>query len=365
MKPFLLQLLRTPRSSEALTLYTFRTAAGPEADVLDGILVASQSRKAYPVIDGIPVMQDDAFPATFLEKYAKEIAAEKGLAGVALPVAKGSRWSFSDEWAEHFEANLDKTWGWSVDQRVQQFLLETGVDAEWCRGKVILDAGCGNGQLTEALSRLGAHVVGLDFSTSVFTAEKRRQSQNVYFLRGDLRTPPFAPETFDIIVSNGVLHHTPSTYEAFSQVAKIARTGGRFYLWLYRKPHTGLRRFLLYPAIETTRFIVARMPHLIQPFVIRAFTAVVMAFHKLLGRHSGISWQERIVDMYDLLTPLWRHYHTPTEVSYWFFENGYGAASLTHWDNPFGFGMVATKGPQAQTPGINFEREQVKRRFWT
>ena len=38
----------------------------------------------------------------------------------------------------------------------------------------------------------------------------------------------------------------------------------------------------------------------------------------------------------------------------WFHDAGYSAPVLTHWDNPYGFGLVATKERQAVTPGINY-----------
>jgi 2-polyprenyl-3-methyl-5-hydroxy-6-metoxy-1,4-benzoquinol methylase len=109
-------------------------------------------------------------------------------------------WSFSDEWREHFNHRETKTWGWTTDERLEQFFLETLTDAEACKGKVILDAGCGNGQLSEHLAALGATVVGLDYSTSVFTAEQYRQQSNVHFVRGDLGNPPFEEGAFDIII---------------------------------------------------------------------------------------------------------------------------------------------------------------------
>jgi 2-polyprenyl-3-methyl-5-hydroxy-6-metoxy-1,4-benzoquinol methylase len=139
---------------------------------------------------------------------------------------------------------------------LQQFFLETGVDADWCKGKLILDAGCGNGQLSERLSRLGANVAGLDYSESVFGAESRRHSPTVHFVQGDLQTPPFQAGTFDLIISNGVLHHTPNTYKTFVEVARLVKPEGCLYLWLYRRSRKLKTRFFVHPTVDLLRAIV-------------------------------------------------------------------------------------------------------------
>jgi SAM-dependent methyltransferase len=240
------------------------------------------------------------------------------------------------------------TWGWTVDERVQQFLLETDIEPNMCNGKLILDAGSGNGQLSEALTRLGATVVALDYSTSVFGAERRRKAPNVHFIRGDLHAPPFDPNTFDIIISNGVIHHTPNTYKTFIQVAQLAKPGGRFYLWLYPKPERFLKRYLLLPVGELLRTIATRLPR--GPQMLKGYVFALMSLHKILGRHKDYPWPERVVGAYDSLTPRWRHYHTPFDVSGWFFKNGFSSPTLTHWDTPYGFGVVATKKAHGDTP---------------
>jgi SAM-dependent methyltransferase len=315
-------------------------------------------------------MLDSNFPREFSERYADQIARDEALAGLPLRESALPEWSFSTEWEAHFRSGLFRTWGWTVEERVRQFFQETGTEADWCKGKLILDAGCGNGQLSEGLSRLGATVVAMDYSTSVFAAERARQSSTVSFVRGDLQAPPFENDTFDLVVSNGVLHHTRSTSATFREVARLVKPGGRFYLWLYRRPERFLKRLCVYPAIDLTRVMLARAPGTIQALGVRAYALGLMAAHKAMGHSYDLTWAERVIAAYDVLTPMWKHYHTPMEVSQWFFANGYSAPALTHWDNPYGFGMVATKHPEAETPGVNFGKSGMFgttgliRRYW-
>lgn len=369
MRRSFLDVLRAPKSRKPLSVHVFETrraSIDEEEDITEGLLLTDDSSNAYPIVEGVPVLLDGSFTQQFLQKHSDRISRNETLAKLNLSKQDTLDWSFSSEWDYHFDSDLVRTWGWTVDERVQQFLLETDLDRSACEGKLILDAGCGNGQLSEALTSLGAEVVALDYSTSVAVAERRRKASNVHFVRGDLQSPPFDHNTFDIVISNGVLHHTPNTYRAFAEVAKLVKPGGRFYLWLYRKPEKFLRRCVMYPTLDLVRIITSRLPRGHQMLVVKGFALALLSLHALLGKHKdgSLSWSERVVSAYDGLTPRWRHYHTPLEVSSWFFMNGYSCPTITHWDNPYGFGMVATKKPQQDTPGMNFGRRDIAKRYW-
>ncbi len=278
MRKSLLDMLRSPKDGEPLMLYAFESVKSPlngEEDVAEGILLAPKSNRAYPITNGVPVMLDSSFTQEFLHKHADKISQNEILSKLSPCTQEKTVWSFSSEWNYHFDSNLLKTWGWTIDERVQQFLLETHTELDEMNGRLILDAGCGNGQLSEALSKLGATVVAMDYSTSVFAAEKSRRSPNVHFLRGDLQAPPFDVNSFDMIISNGVLHHTPNTYQTFTKVAELVKPGGHFYLWLYRKPEKFVRRYLVYPALELTRTAVSRLPSGPQAIIVKAYAAAL------------------------------------------------------------------------------------------
>lgn len=221
----------------------------------------------------------------------------------ARPRRSRKSWSFSDEWKAHFDQALDRTWGWSLDERVQQFFLETQVDAAWCRGKRILDAGCGNGQLTEALAAFGADVTGLDYSSSVYEAERRRKRPNAHFLQGDLQQTPFRPGTFDLVISNGVIHHTPDAHRCFGELARSVKANGRLYVWLYKRPDKGLRRTLMYPALDLARAVVSRLPAPLQSLSVRTYAYGLLAMHSVRRKYKGLTYAELVVGAYDTLTP--------------------------------------------------------------
>ena len=358
MRPALHRLLRCPKTGGPLELVPFTRRAGSfdEEDVAEGILFGEHAVSVYPIEGGVPILLEGALTADFLARHAAAIAADPVLAQMRLAPGGARSWSFSEEWKHHFEKGVSRTWEWTVEERVSQFLLETQTDPDTVRGCLILDAGCGNGQLTEALTRLGATVVGLDMSSSILGAESARRSSDVHFVGGDLLAPPFPADSFDIAVSNGVLHHSPSTERAFHRVARLVKPGGLFYVWLYREPQALFERRVSMPLRESVRAVVSRLPSGVQRRFIESYSRARGFASRIVGKPQHISLAERTVLAYDALTPRWRFVHDPLEVAAWYFAAGFSAPVLTHWDNPHGFGMVARKVPLADTPGVRFGR---------
>src|SRR5450432_1927646 len=72
-------------------------------------------------------------------------------------LGKKFKWSFADEWKEHARTNQQKTWDRTAAQRIEQFYIETKTSPEEIINSIVLDAGCGNGQLTKAIADAGAN----------------------------------------------------------------------------------------------------------------------------------------------------------------------------------------------------------------
>jgi ubiquinone/menaquinone biosynthesis C-methylase UbiE len=106
------------------------------------------------------------------------------------------------------------------------------------KGKRCLDAGCGGGRGSILMAESGAsEVVGLDLSqTNVETCRMRAQQRgldNCTFEQGSLLEVPYADESFDVVWSNGVLHHTGDTDGTLKEIARVLKPGGWMWLYLY------------------------------------------------------------------------------------------------------------------------------------
>jgi ubiquinone/menaquinone biosynthesis C-methylase UbiE len=107
------------------------------------------------------------------------------------------------------------------------------------KGKRVLDLGCGPGLNTYYLHKSGAIATGADISEeSVKIANERFaaigiKDKCIIANAEDLKD--FKDNSFDIVISLGVLHHTPNMKKAAKEVYRILKPGGKIGMMLYRK----------------------------------------------------------------------------------------------------------------------------------
>ena len=96
--------------------------------------------------------------------------------------------------------------------------------------EVALDAGCGTGSLTFALAGFVAEVVGADTNAEYLEAGRTAAPENVRFVEGDVMALPFGYAEFDLVCCHRVLHHVRRPELAVSELARVARPGGRVFI---------------------------------------------------------------------------------------------------------------------------------------
>ena len=103
----------------------------------------------------------------------------------------------------------------------------------------ILEAGCGTGQLSIALSRYARQIYGIDLSKGSLIEAKQFINSNdiksVHLFRMNIFKLFFKENTFDVIISNGVLHHTYNPKLAFSKLVRVLKPGGIIVIGLYHR----------------------------------------------------------------------------------------------------------------------------------
>jgi SAM-dependent methyltransferase len=108
---------------------------------------------------------------------------------------------------------------------------------EQVAGKTLLDLGCGPGWLSVMYARGGAKVTAIDITNQALILTKA--ALDVNGLSANLRQAsaeslPLSDQSFDVVVSSGVLHHTPDPSRAFSEAHRVARRGALGLVTLYR-----------------------------------------------------------------------------------------------------------------------------------
>ncbi len=106
------------------------------------------------------------------------------------------------------------------------------------RGLKVLEIGCGLGTDGAQFAKAGADYTGVDLTeAAVELARKRFELSNLpgKFQTADAENLEFDDNSFDLVYSHGVLHHTPDTARAVKEIHRVLRPGGRAVVMLYHR----------------------------------------------------------------------------------------------------------------------------------
>jgi arsenite methyltransferase len=104
-------------------------------------------------------------------------------------------------------------------------------------GEFVLDLGSGAGtDSLVAAQMVGSEgrVTGIDMTSEMLAkaraAAAEMDASNVQFLEGEVERLPFEDESFDVVISNGVIDLIPDKDAVFSEIHRVLRPGGRIQL---------------------------------------------------------------------------------------------------------------------------------------
>jgi SAM-dependent methyltransferase len=265
--------------------------------------VCSSCARRYPIVGGIPRLVD-SLPAD-AEQVQRVFDFEHR--------------RFKDSWYTRFEPRL-----------VEQFLEDCQLPREYFHGKRVLDAGCGSGRWTYALAELGADVVAIDFTAGGLESAREALGDrpNVAFCQADLLNLPLRPESFDFVVSWGVLHHTSNTRDAFSNLPPLLKAGGMLYVMVYERASplqlffTNWLRALMRRLPDERRYAACRFLVIENPIVYRVLAPFLMV-SRYDPANAELDRRTLQFGLFDAYSPRHNHVHTPDEVVGWFRECGF------------------------------------------
>ena len=127
----------------------------------------------------------------------------------------------------------------SLAEKARQGIFARLLDEQVPPGARVLEVGCGTGQLSNFLSITNRTVFGADLCLNSLRLgrdfARRHSLKRVQFLQMNLFRPAFVDKSFDLVVSNGVLHHTSDPFLAYKTIAQLVKPGGFLLVGLYHR----------------------------------------------------------------------------------------------------------------------------------
>lgn len=208
--------------------------------VIEGVLWTVDCDEWYPIIAGVPCFLSGALQPDLgeFEERHRLPTRERGIE-VATEVTRTVA-TFTDKWRRFRSYGLepehrDFLFGWLCKK-----LGLDGLDdlrAFYRKRRQILEVGPGSGFNARFMAEnCPGEIYALDISQAALTCYENTQSlANCTVVQADLMDAPFEDSTFDLIVADGVLHHTPDTRDAVSALYRKLLPDGEFFFYVYKR----------------------------------------------------------------------------------------------------------------------------------
>lgn len=206
MKRQILNILCCPKCKQALTLMEKEVV---KDEVIDGVLDCSSCQSSFKIMNGVPRMIVD-------------LGGRRELA---------ESWGFQWDKTTEKKFEIDTLYGKTKEEELNDFFHFLDITPDDLKGKLILDAGCGNGRLTKALGKYGAEVFGIEIASSIEKLyEYCRPYKNVNIVQADILNLPFKKATFDYVWGKLVICYVQETEYAFKNLSKLVKSYGKLFI---------------------------------------------------------------------------------------------------------------------------------------
>ncbi len=120
----------------------------------------------------------------------------------------------------------------------KEWHIQAAANFAGTRGLKVLEIGCGMGTDGAQFAKAGADYTGIDLTAAAIELARKRfalSDLNGEFRVSDAENLDFDSESFDLVYSHGVLHHTPDIEAAVREIHRVLKPGGRAIVMLYHR----------------------------------------------------------------------------------------------------------------------------------
>lgn len=188
----------------------------------------------------------------------------------------------------------------------------------------IIDVGCGPGRATLFLYKRHFNVTSFDLSMGSIKLSRNRAPHTQYICGTNLALP-IKSESFDIVVSDGVIHHTPDARKSFHENASLLKKNGYMFCAVYQR-HRYYYYFYTYLG-RPIRWLEKRDWG---KSLIYSTLLPIYHFVHLIKSKGKRTWYGSKNFFYDYIITPQATFHTKKEIETWGREEG---LTLLEYDN--------------------------------
>jgi SAM-dependent methyltransferase len=130
-------------------------------------------------------------------------------------------------------------WAGTTNRAAENYLEQVALPTTLHPEADVLDLGCGPGTNLARLRRLNlpyARYVGIDLSSAMLAARESTGMPAGDFIASDAHSLPFAPGSFDIILSTWMFSHLPEPTSVMDEARRLLRPGGWLIVTCFARP---------------------------------------------------------------------------------------------------------------------------------
>lgn len=186
-------------------------------------------------------MEDDLAPAHAAVSAGRARAGQEIATGDRYKDEVQKQWDNDPAGSHYVKAAQPHTLEWFKEVEAYRYgtygpwMFETMEFAQHA-GEQLLEIGGGIGTDHAQFAANGAITTDVDLSAGHLALAQEnfeRRGLKGRFIHQDAETLPFDDNTFDVVYSNGVIHHTPNTKQVVGEIYRVLKPGGKAIIMVY------------------------------------------------------------------------------------------------------------------------------------
>ncbi len=220
---------------------------------------------------------------------------------------------------------------WEIFQDEELFLFKDWIyphELNDFKDKNVLEAGCGGGQHTSFIAPYAKAVTAVDLNTIDLAQKRNGDFKNIRFIEADIATMDLK-ETFDIVFSIGVVHHTDNPGKTVLNLKRHVKKGGRLILWVYSKEGNFLARHCVEPV---RKIFLKRLSRTALVYLSKIITTLLyppvcslyqlpfkfLPYYDYFGNFRKLSFERNTLNVFDKLNAPQVDFISNERIAAWF-----------------------------------------------